>query len=243
MQYDQRGYGKSGKPLPISAYTLDKLAADFGAVIDKTAPHKRVHVVGVEWGPYAFSEYNQNHKGRIASFTSLGSPSIDINATCAKADITSSDKAEQKTARQYYASSLFFYGLANVPVIPSAIMLSGMPALVVNSVSDKLAGKWDAHLQGDEMYYGLKMMKANTLKHGLHPSYSFLDVPLLQVIDMSMDILPSAYVTSTLEKHTNRLLLRKLRALRNTIVVYPVSIANWVNEAVRVVEAENPSVK
>lgn len=96
VQYDQRGYGKSGKPLPISAYTLDKLAADFGAVIDKTAPHKRVHVVGVEWGPYAFSEYNQSHKGRIASFTSLGSPSIDINATCAKADITSSDKAEQK---------------------------------------------------------------------------------------------------------------------------------------------------
>ena len=114
MQYDQRGYGKSGKPLPISAYTLDKLAADFGAVIDKTAPHKRVHVVGVEWGPYAFSEYNQSHKGRIASFTSLGSPSIDINATCAKADITSSDKAEQKTARQYYASSLFFLSLIHI---------------------------------------------------------------------------------------------------------------------------------
>jgi pimeloyl-ACP methyl ester carboxylesterase len=46
---DQRGYGTSEKPGPISAYALDTLASDVAGLIDATG-RPRAAVVGHDWG-------------------------------------------------------------------------------------------------------------------------------------------------------------------------------------------------
>ncbi len=46
---DQRGYGDSDRPAPVSAYNLDALAADVAALIRSTG-HPGAAVVGHDWG-------------------------------------------------------------------------------------------------------------------------------------------------------------------------------------------------
>src|SRR3954453_13360940 len=46
---DQRGYGISDKPGPVSAYALDGLAGDVAGLIE-SAGRSRVPLVGHDWG-------------------------------------------------------------------------------------------------------------------------------------------------------------------------------------------------
>ena len=46
---DMRGYGRSGKPTEVAAYTMDLLVGDVLAVME-AAGAKRAHVVGHDWG-------------------------------------------------------------------------------------------------------------------------------------------------------------------------------------------------
>lgn len=46
---DQRGYGESDKPRPVSAYTIDKLAEDAVGLIQSTG-RPRASLVGHDWG-------------------------------------------------------------------------------------------------------------------------------------------------------------------------------------------------
>lgn len=44
-----RGYGRSSKPRPVSAYSMDHLLADLAALVDASR-HQRVTLVGHDWG-------------------------------------------------------------------------------------------------------------------------------------------------------------------------------------------------
>lgn len=70
---DQRGYNKSDKPGPISAYTLDKLALDVVGLIDALGSRK-AHVVGHDWGGAVAWWLGIHHEDRIGKLALLNIP-------------------------------------------------------------------------------------------------------------------------------------------------------------------------
>ncbi|TAK96719.1 MAG: alpha/beta fold hydrolase [Aquabacterium sp.] len=79
VAYDVRGAGDSFKPTGRAAYRLDRLTADFKAVIDAVSPNRPVHLVGHDWGSVQSWEFvtEPSLKGRIASYVSCSGPCLD----------------------------------------------------------------------------------------------------------------------------------------------------------------------
>lgn len=79
VAYDVRGAGESIKPKGRAAYRLDRLMADFKAVIDVVSPDRPVHLVGHDWGSVQAWEFATEPalKGRIASYVSCSGPCLD----------------------------------------------------------------------------------------------------------------------------------------------------------------------
>ena len=171
VRYDQRGYGASSKPNETSAYTLEKLAREFGAVIDKVAPKKKVHVFGLEWGSYIYSEYAYLFRKdqRISSFTTLGQPSLDISSQRTRDAWEKGDNQEKLDSIVYNMRASFGHILGYTPVLPDLAILSGLPEAVINKLL-VAKGDWEAGIDTEEAYYGRKMMKANLVDRQLNPA-------------------------------------------------------------------------
>jgi NAD(P)-dependent dehydrogenase (short-subunit alcohol dehydrogenase family)/pimeloyl-ACP methyl ester carboxylesterase len=77
IRYDNRGVGLSAAPKPVSAYTMDRFADDFGAVTSELSPGQPVHVLAHDWGSVGMWEYltRPGAGDRVASFTSVSGPS------------------------------------------------------------------------------------------------------------------------------------------------------------------------
>lgn len=79
VRYDNRGAGASDVPKATSAYTMERFADDFSAVIDAVSPDAPVHVLAHDWGWVGIWEYlsRQGSAARMVSFTSVSGPSTD----------------------------------------------------------------------------------------------------------------------------------------------------------------------
>lgn len=82
VRYDVRGAGRSSRPNATAAYTLDHLEADLRAVIDWASPHAPVHLVAHDWGSIQSWEAVTDPalSGRIASFTSISGPCLEVGS-------------------------------------------------------------------------------------------------------------------------------------------------------------------
>jgi len=79
IRYDNRGVGLSSAPKPVAAYTMERFADDFAAVIGELSLGQPVHVLGHDWGSVGIWEYlsRPGASDRVASFTSVSGPSQD----------------------------------------------------------------------------------------------------------------------------------------------------------------------
>jgi pimeloyl-ACP methyl ester carboxylesterase len=80
VAYDVRGAGQSFQPTGgTQAYRLQRLCADFKAVIDALSPNRPVHLVAHDWGSIQSWEFatEPSLKGRVASYTSMSGPCLD----------------------------------------------------------------------------------------------------------------------------------------------------------------------
>lgn len=80
VAYDVRGHGASDAPRPLrGGFTLERLTADFLAVLEAVSPTAPVHLVGHDWGSVQGWEFATvaATRGRIASFTTMSGPSLD----------------------------------------------------------------------------------------------------------------------------------------------------------------------
>lgn len=79
VTYDVRGAGASSAPPERSDYAIERLVEDLAAVIDAVSPGRPVHLVGHDWGSIqSWEAVCLPHVAeRIASFTSMGAPSVD----------------------------------------------------------------------------------------------------------------------------------------------------------------------
>jgi pimeloyl-ACP methyl ester carboxylesterase len=79
IAYDVRGAGASDAPRSVAAYDFEQLGDDFEAIVEATAPGKRVHLVGHDWGGLQGWEFatSPRFRSRLASFTAVAGPSLD----------------------------------------------------------------------------------------------------------------------------------------------------------------------
>lgn len=79
VAYDVRGAGASDAPPSLAAYDFDRLGDDFEAVLKATAPGRKVHLVGHDWGALQGWEFATSARfaDRLASFTAIAGPSLD----------------------------------------------------------------------------------------------------------------------------------------------------------------------
>lgn len=83
--YDVRGAGESTAPASRAGYKMSRLIDDLIAVIDQVGPDGRpVHLVGHDWGSVQLwgavmrESTDARLRGRIASFTSISGPAVDL---------------------------------------------------------------------------------------------------------------------------------------------------------------------
>lgn len=80
VAYDVRGAGRSFTPSGgASAYKLERLCADFQAVIDAVSPTRPVHLVAHDWGSIQSWEFATEPRlaGRLLSYTTASGPCLD----------------------------------------------------------------------------------------------------------------------------------------------------------------------
>jgi pimeloyl-ACP methyl ester carboxylesterase len=70
---DQRGYGQSDKPRGVSSYQVDKLLGDLDGLLDALG-HRRVTVVGHDWGGALAWSYAALRPERVAKLVIMNSP-------------------------------------------------------------------------------------------------------------------------------------------------------------------------
>lgn len=83
VAYDVRGAGQSSAPARRSGYRIARLADDLVAVLDTVrADGAPVHLVGHDWGSVQLwgilQQRDPRLEGRIASFTSISGPPIEL---------------------------------------------------------------------------------------------------------------------------------------------------------------------
>lgn len=85
VAYDVRGAGESTAPAGKSGYAMPRLVDDFVAVLNQVCPGGQpVHLVGHDWGSVQGWEFLKQEgedarlSGRIASYTSISGPALDI---------------------------------------------------------------------------------------------------------------------------------------------------------------------
>lgn len=85
VTYDVRGAGASTAPDSHTGYRMSRLVDDLVAVIERVHPHGGpVHLVGHDWGSAQLwaavmrDGTDQRLAGRIASFTSIACPGLDL---------------------------------------------------------------------------------------------------------------------------------------------------------------------
>lgn len=67
LLYDLRGHGKSERP--SSGYGVADMVADLSALVDASAPERRLHVVGNSFGGLLALAFARSHPERIGSLT------------------------------------------------------------------------------------------------------------------------------------------------------------------------------
>ncbi|VEG56330.1 short-chain dehydrogenase of uncharacterised substrate specificity [Mycolicibacterium aurum] len=87
VRYDTRGAGESSVPKPVSAYSMERYADDFAAVLDAEGP---VHVLAHGWGSAGVWQFlsRPGAAERVASFTSVSGPSPEQVATFVRGSLT-----------------------------------------------------------------------------------------------------------------------------------------------------------
>jgi NAD(P)-dependent dehydrogenase (short-subunit alcohol dehydrogenase family)/pimeloyl-ACP methyl ester carboxylesterase len=188
VTYDVRGAGESDHPRGREAYGLERLQADFTAVIDAVSPDAPVHLLAHDWGSIQGWHFvgSPALAGRIASYTSVSGPDLDQAGQWLRSGLRHGPRrpALRQLLHSYYIA--FFH----LPFVPEALMRTTIAQRMVavsESVgrSSRAVGTSSARHTPD-FVNGIQLYRANMLTRlaGTEPRRT--DVPV-QVLAPSAD--------------------------------------------------------
>lgn len=128
--YDVRGTGRSSAPFHRSGYRIDRLRDDLVAVLDAVRPDGApVHLVGHDWGSVQLwgilAARDPRLAGRIASYTSISGPPVEVMARYLGGVLTGPDR--RAPLRQLRHS--WYIAAFQVPRLPELVFRSFGTAL------------------------------------------------------------------------------------------------------------------
>lgn len=165
--YDVRGAGESGSPDSRSGYRVARLVDDLVAVLDAIAPDGRpVHLVGHDWGSSQLwaavmrERRDARLTGRIASFTSISGPGLDLFADFFRTGLRR--RRFGAVGRQLAHS--WYIGMFQLPVVPE-LAFSRLGGVIRSRLEKqhRLDGHWDDDAFRRDARRGVNLYRANRL--------------------------------------------------------------------------------
>ncbi|MFI7000372.1 alpha/beta fold hydrolase [Nocardia sp. NPDC050175] len=195
VRYDRRGVGESGHELTEESNSLENLAGEFGAVLDKTAPGRPVHTFNEAWGSYIAAEYAYRNPGRIASLSAIGAPSLDLQHYAMAESV---DHPQNLPGNLAYAT---WFASMSMPVLPELYIQAGATEAAFGALT-AIMGEQPVHMTKEDLLDSVSIYRANAPARLLNPEYDYLTVPVMQVFQSPLD---NPDVIAGLERHTNNL--------------------------------------
>ncbi len=165
--YDVRGAGESTAPSTRAGYKIGRLIDDLVAVLDEVAPDGRaVHLVGHDWGSSqlwgaVMRESNDARlRGRIASFTSISGPGLQVFSHFWRNGLR--QRRFTAVGRQLVHS--WYIAAFQVPFVPELVFsrLGGRIRAVLER-RERLDGHWDDDGFREDARRGVNLYRANRL--------------------------------------------------------------------------------
>ncbi|MFC6885514.1 MULTISPECIES: SDR family oxidoreductase [Actinomadura] len=232
VRYDVRGAGASSRPYGSRRYTFDYLMADMRAVLDATAPERKVHLVGHDWGSIQAWEAACTMPDRFASFTSMSGPCLDhvghwMRRRLARPTPRNVRHAAGQGVRSWY---IYFF---QTPVLPELLWRGGLArpfarALELGEGVRPREGH-PARTLGRDGAAGVGLYRANMLRRLRAPRDRRTDVPT-QVIVPTRDLFVSPHLVGGLSGRVPNLSLRTVAAGHWVPRSHPDVVARWIDE-------------
>ncbi|MEV4007309.1 SDR family oxidoreductase, partial [Actinomadura sp. NPDC049753] len=232
VRYDVRGAGASSRPRGSRRYTFEYLMADMEAVLDATAPERKVHLVGHDWGSIQSWEAVCTKPDRFASFTSISGPCLDHAAHWTRRNLARPTPANLRRAAGQGLRSWYIY-FFQTPVLPELLWRAGMAkpfakALELGEGVPPRQGH-PARTMARDAAAGVGLYRANMLQRLRRPRDRRTDVPT-QVIVPTKDLFVSPHLVGGLAGRVPNLSLRTLKAGHWVPRSHPDVVARWVTE-------------
>ncbi len=165
--YDVRGAGESTAPASRSGYRMNRLVDDLVAVLDVVAPDGRpVHLVGHDWGSVQLwgavmrESRDARLQGRLASFTSISGPGLDVFGHFLRDGLR--QRRFGAVGRQLAHS--WYIGMFQLPFVPE-LVFARLGGLIRSRLEKRhqLDGHWDDETFREDARRGVNLYRANRL--------------------------------------------------------------------------------
>jgi NAD(P)-dependent dehydrogenase (short-subunit alcohol dehydrogenase family)/pimeloyl-ACP methyl ester carboxylesterase len=233
ITYDVRGAGASSAPQDARGYRLARLAADLAAVIDEVSPDRPVHLAGHDWGAMqAWEAVAQTRlAGRIASFTSVGGPSLDQVSAWLRRRAVSGPRGLADVAGQ--ATRWWYVGFFRLPVLPELAWRGGLGHYwgrilqAIDGVQPR-----PGHPAGTitrDAVHGLALYRVNIGGRPGRARPATVDVPV-QIVIATRDPFIARRTQLAVAGYAPRLWRREIRAGHWVPRTHPRRLAGWIAE-------------
>lgn len=237
VTYDVRGAGASGEEPGRRAYALERLTADFTAVLDAVCPERRVHLVGHDWGSVQGWEFATSPalRDRIASFTSCSGPCLDhvghwLRARLRRPTLRGVRELLVQGLRSWY---VYFFHL---PVLPSllwrGVLGRAWPAALRHVEGLRVAPRATQARDGAN---GVNLYRANFLRRVASPGERVAQAPVQILVPLG-DHYVSPSLSQGLARWVPELWRREVQGGHWLPLEQPDLFARCVSELVRHIE-------
>ncbi|GAA4154196.1 alpha/beta fold hydrolase [Actinomadura keratinilytica] len=232
VRYDVRGAGASSRPRGRRRYTLDYLISDLEAVLDATAPDKKVHLAGHDWGSIQGWEAVCTVPQRFASFTSISGPCLDHVAHWMRRRLRRPTPRNLRQAAGQALRSWYIYAF-QTPLLPEVLWRAGAARVFARALE---AGEGVPPRPGHpartlprDGAVGVRLYRANMRQRLRRPRERRTDVPT-QVIVPTRDLFVSPHLVAGLAGRAPDLSLRTVDAGHWVPRSRPELVAEWIAE-------------
>ncbi len=245
IRYDSRGAGASDVPRPASAYTVERLADDFGSVVAAVSPDVPVHVVAHDWGAATVWEYVTRPQAaqRIASYTSISGPDPGHLSRFLRDGLARPYRPRRfarAVSQALHFGYMAFFRTALAPMAMRSFLAEALRRHVINAGLPA-----PRRHQGDtfvaDAANGMKIYRAN-FPRALATATRERHVPVpVQLLVNTEDTFVRPYVFDDTPRWVSRLWRRDIRAGHWLPISHPQVVAAAVAELVGHLEGGAPS--
>ncbi|WP_052083078.1 MULTISPECIES: alpha/beta fold hydrolase [Nocardiaceae] len=245
VAFDVRGAGRSSRPRRVREYALTYLDGDLKAVARALSPHRRVHLVGHDWGSVQawHSATQAGADALFASLTSISGGSLDHVPTWVGTRLRSGRDGRRAVLSMW--KSPFYMGFLAAPLLARLACRAGLTDLTIEWAHRFEVGRRPDHLgshRARRNHASSKIYTANLFPKLARPTPRRNAIPT-RVIAPTSDFFITPH-TSTLGKEwSDDFTVHEVDGGHWAAAFNPLPIAESIADHVGSVEARGPQPK